>query len=465
MQKSVNDLILANKKAFLIGIGGVGMSGLARILAARGLQVSGSDAKRSKTTSKLEKEGIAVEVGHRGDFKERPDFIVFSSAIQETNPDLLSARASGIPTFHRAEVLSSIINPGISAVVTGTHGKSTTSALTSFLMTEAGLRPTCAVGGEMLNFGSNVVLGHSHFFVVEVDESDRSHLRFSPDVALITGIEAEHLNVYKDFEDLKHSFQCFIEKVQKTGQTIYCADDLGIKEVVKEHPVKATTYGLSATADFCATDIELNGFTSTYDLHERGRKIDTVSLKVPGQHNVVNSLGAIAILRHFGVGYNRLLRPLSEFRGVGRRLEVKLNRPDILVIDDYAHHPTEIVASLSAIQGLRKKMTVFFQPHRFTRTAQFAKEFAQSFYLADRVFVTEIYGAGEENTAQVSSEMICEAVGQNRHPEIQTIKRSEIISFLSSQSTEEETIVFMGAGDIGDIADEFAGQFEGAYLH
>lgn len=463
MRNELTQLIQVGKKAYFVGIGGVGMSGLARVLAGRGLCVSGSDAKRTPTLSQLEKELIDVEVGHRGDFRGRPDFVVISSAISEANQDLVAARALGIPVFHRAEVLAYLTNQAISVAVTGAHGKTTSSALTSYLLTELGLGPTCVVGGEVVNYGSNVILGNPHFFVAEVDESDRSHLLFSPDLALITGLDAEHLNTYKNMASLIRSFAHFVRQVEKTGRVVYCADDPHIASIMRRRGLRAVRYGFSAGVDFLATDLRLSGFQSSYQLIERGEKVGEVELSIPGRHNVANSLGVIALLRTFGLAYDMFLPLLPGFHGVRRRLEVKLTRPELLVIDDYAHHPTEVRASLSALDGLRSKLTVVFQPHRYSRTAQLAGEFSGAFQEADCVVLTDIYGAGEENTERVSVEVVYDAVKKSGHANVQVIRRDHIIEFLSSQMGADETIAFLGAGDIGEVANEFAGRLESVY--
>ena len=459
------DLLSPGKKVFLIGIGGVGMSALARILLSRGLQVSGSDTKRGRMVKRLEEEGIHVLTAHGSSFDERPDWVIYSSAIGKHNPDVTNAVSLGIPMYHRAEVLSFLMNRVISLAITGAHGKTTSAAFTSFLMTQAGLKPTCLVGGEILNFGSNVLMGDPHLFVAEVDESDRTQLHFSPDFALITNLDAEHLDVYRDLTDIKDSFRRFIDQVKTAGRVVYCLDDPHLREITSERPAGAVSFGLSAASDFHARDINLNGFHSNYVLYERGERIEQIQLSIPGIHNVVNSLGVVALLRSFGLRYDQFLRFISEFRGAGRRLEVKLNRKDLLVIDDYAHHPTEVRATLQALQGLGRKTTAIFQPHRFSRTAHLAQEFSQVFRCADRVLLTDIYGAGEENPNQINVRLIYDAVKESGHPDVRMIGRHEIIDFLVAHLDGEGTIAFLGAGDIGEIADDFASRFEDSYSH
>jgi UDP-N-acetylmuramate--alanine ligase len=465
VQKELIRLLEHGRKVFLIGIGGVGMSALARVLAARGLNVSGSDIKKTKNVTKLEAEGIQVVLGHNSSFEERPDCIIFSSAIKKNNPDFKRAEILGIPLLHRAEALSFLTNQVISLAITGAHGKTTSSAFTSFLLTQAGFRPSCLVGGEILNYGSNAVVGNPHLFVAEVDESDRSQLHFSPDFALITNLDAEHLDVYKDLQDIKDSFRRFVHHVKTTGQIIYCLEDPNLKEIISEIPANTVSYGFGPESDFYAEEICLEGFSSRYVLVERGKRIDEVLLKIPGMHNVLNSLGVIALIRSFGASYDQFLKATSEFRGAARRFEVKLNRPNLLVIDDYAHHPTEVKATLKAVRNIGRKTTVVFQPHRFSRTLYLAKEFSRAFESADRVILTDIYSAGEENPAQIDTRLIYDQVKNGGHSDVHVIKRDDIINFLMNHHDGEETVAFLGAGDIGEIADEFASRFEDVYTH
>ena len=282
---------------------------------------------------------------------------------------------------------------------------------------------------------------------------------------MVTNLDTEHLDVYKDLDDIKSSFKTFIEQVKTTGSLIYCLDDQNLKELAADSLRGGISYGLSEAADFHPKDIHLEGFHSSYTLFEKGKQIEQIHLNIPGLHNVLNSLGVIALLRTFGVEYERFLKFLPEFKGAGRRMEVKLNRPELLIIDDYAHHPTEIKATISALKGLGKKVTVVFQPHRFSRTVHLAQEFGPVFEHADRVLLTDIYSAGEQNPNQVQVSVIYDAVKKMKHPDVHMVSRDHIIDFLQSHLEGEQTVAFLGAGDIGEIADEFAGRFENAYSH
>lgn len=458
MRKDLSEFLTAGKKVCFVGIGGVGMSALAQVLKSRGLEVSGSDARESKMTVRLAKTGIKVMIGHQAANVDGVDWIVNSSAIAHDNPEMMRAGELEIPVFHRAEVLSFLMNNAISIAVTGTHGKTTCSAFVGFLARSAGYNPSCLVGGEIRNFKSNVMLGDTHLFIAEVDESDRSQLFYEPDFALLTNLEAEHLDIYKDIEDLKQSFREFVYQVKKTGSVVYCLDDANLKEIVSQVGDAASTvsYGLTSPADYTAKDVLLSGFSSSYTLVEQGKVIGEVNLSIPGRHNVLNSLGVIAVLRRFGLNFDQILPYMNQFTGAGRRLEVKLKREDLVVIDDYAHHPTEVKASLEAVRELDMHTTAVFQPHRYSRTVFLAKDFSNAFRFADRVIITDIYGAGEKNPNQVASDLIYQSVKSIGHPNVQIVPRAAVIDYLIRHRIDRDAVVFLGAGDISELADEFA---------
>src|SRR3989338_1122478 len=461
----LNELIAAGKHVFLVGIGGIGMSALAQVLQGRGLIVSGADKKENRILNRLRASGIDIKIGHSEDNVNQVDFMIYSSAITPFIPEMKRANALGIPIYHRAEVLAHLMNHAISFAITGTHGKTTSSALASFLMRKAGFNPSCLVGGDILNYGTNVLVGDTHFFVSEVDESDRSQLNYKPDYALITNLEAEHLDVYKDLDDLKKSFVEFVSQVKDTGKIVYCEDDPLLREIISHvhSDTKCFSYGITRKAYFYAEDVVLDGFNTHYRLFEKGKAIDRVTLNIPGFHNISNSLGVVALLRAFGLEYEKFLKYLPEFSGARRRLEVKLKRDDFMIVDDYAHHPTEVKAGLRALRAMGMKICVIFQPHRFSRTAFLAEEFGHAFDAADRVILTDIYGAGEENPNQVMSDVIYQHVKGVKHPNVNLVPRNEIIDFLMANKIDHGIVVFMGAGDIGEVAEEFAGLCQNAY--
>ncbi len=457
MSKDLRDFLVTGRRVFFVGIGGMGMSALAQALKARGLDVSGSDEKKTKMTQRLTDAGIRIRIGHLADHVERADFIVRSSAISRENPELIRAQELGIPVFHRAEVLSFLMNHAISIAVTGTHGKTTCAAFASFLFRTAGYRPTCLVGGDIRNFNSNVLLGDSHLLIAEVDESDRSQLFYEPDFALLTNLEAEHLDIYKDIADLKQSFREFVYQVKKTGTIVYCSDDPYLSEIIGQagEGISAVSYGFNPSAVYSAKDLILNGFSSVYTLLENGKAVGEVNLNIPGRHNILNSLGVIALAKKFGIEDEKIMPNLAGFLGASRRLEIKLKRNDLVVIDDYAHHPTEVRASLEAIRELGMFTTAVFQPHRYSRTMSLAKEFSTAFRYADRVLITDIYGAGENNPNHVENNLIYQAVKSIGHPDVQMIAKSDLVEYLIRNRTDREVVAFLGAGDISEVAEEF----------
>lgn len=458
----IQDHIKAGRRVHFIGIGGIGMSGLAKALKHLGLEVSGSDLKAGREVRELEKLGVRVFLGHDMARVRDQDFVVYSSAVTMNNPERREAILRSIPLFHRAEILSVIMNQAISIAVTGTHGKTTTSALISFLMMKAGLNPTCFIGGMALNFGSNAFLGDEHLVVAEVDESDKSHLLYRPDYTVLTNLEEDHLDTYQNIDNLKAAFREFVSNIKSTGRVVYSGHDENLKEIITGIP-NAIAYGLSKKFVFGAENITNEGFKTKFTLYEKGKQAADVALTIPGTHNVLNSLGAIAILRAFGLPLDVLAKSISEFRGVGRRLEIKLDIPQLMVIDDYAHHPTEVEASLRAIRSLGKKTTVIFQPHRYSRTKYLGASFSKAFHLADRLILTDIYGAGEDNSEEVSVKDLYQLVKESNHPDVQMVAKDQIINHLIQDTDLSGAVVFLGAGDITEVANEFARRFDFAH--
>ncbi len=450
----INDVLKPGNRVHFIGIGGIGMSGLAKVLNSIGYQVSGSDAKSSRETRELQALGVPTRIGHDFGQSDVYDFVIYSSAVSMKNPERRGAIMRGVPLFHRAELLSALMNQAISIAVTGTHGKTTTSAMISYVLVKAGIKPTCLLGGRSLDFDSNVHIGDPHLVVAEVDESDRSHLFYQPDYTIITNLEEDHLDVYKNVDDLKSSFMEFVSGLKTTGHLIYCGHDERLKDVARLAET-AISYGLSKEFRFGAEEITFDGFRSKYRLYENGKKGEMITLSVPGRHNVLNSVGAIAVMRVFGLPVSSSARLISEFRGVSRRLEIKADTSKLVVIDDYAHHPTEIIASLQAIRTLKKKITAVFQPHRYSRTHLLCASFAGAFEYADRVILTDIYSAGEENVYDFDVKNLFELMKQ-KHDNVVFVPQNELMGYLSSDTSLDGALAFLGAGDITEIANEFS---------
>lgn len=456
------DLIGSSRHAYLIGIGGVGMSALGRVLKHQGLRVSGSDSKESATTYGLRESGIPVFIGQASIGYSDADLIIYSSAISSEHLELKTARESGLRVYHRAEILSSLLNRARTSIaVTGTHGKTTTSSMISFVLSELGKKPTCLVGGDVVNLGTNTVLGDPNLWVSEVDESDKSHELYAPNYAIITNLEEDHIDNYKNLEDLRSSFERFLSNMRNPGLVVYSADDAGLERLVEESGKPHVSFGFLPSADFSAQNVTFNDFGSQFDLCEAGFFVRRVRLSVPGFHNIANALAATALLTQVGLDVNEIAETIAHFRGARRRLEVKWKSQDgeTMVIDDYAHHPTEVKASLRALRALGKHLTVIFQPHRYSRTQYFFRQFATAFDEADDLILTDIYGAGEPNTANISVKCIYDEMA-GHHQHVQMLEKKKIVEHLMAQAEHKGIFAFLGAGDIGEFADEFANRYK-----
>ena len=455
------DFIRQIKHAYFIGIGGVGMSALARVLKFRGLNVSGSDNKFTRTTQELRDEGIPVHIGQQEIHFQDADLVIYSSAIRPNHLELQTARINGMRVCHRAELLSSILNQAETSVaVTGTHGKTTTSSMISFVLSELGKNPTCLIGGDLLNKGTNALLGDMRFCVAEVDESDKTHELYTPSYAVLTNLEEDHLENYGNFSNLEASFARFMTKVKNPGVLISNADDPALERLTGASGQPKILFGYSPQADFSAGNVCHDSFGSTFDLIEVGFFAARVRINLPGRHNVMNSLAAVTLLLQLGIDLEEIVEVLPRFKGARRRLEVKWRSEDLLVIDDYAHHPTEVQACVASLKKMGDPITVIFQPHRFSRTRYFCKQFAEVLQDVDRVILTEVYSAGEERSLNDGVQMIYENLRQLNHPSVCMLDKEAIVDYLDGKNVPRGIYAFVGAGDIGDVANEFANRFK-----
>ncbi len=456
-----NQVIEKAQRAYLIGIGGVGMSALARVLKHQGLQVAGSDSKESRTTRDLTSAGIPVEIGQSRVGFHNEDLIIYSSAIQPDHVELKAARDSGRTVLHRAQVLSCLLNRARTSVaITGTHGKTTTSSMISYILAETGKNPTCLVGGDVMNLGTNTVLGNPDLWISEVDESDKSHELYAPNYTIITNLEEDHIDNYKDIEDLRSSFRRFFSNAHNPGLLIYCDDDADLRNLVLESGKPNLSFGFSPSADCSAQNIRMNDFGSEFDLCESGLFCLRMKLSVPGLHNISNALAAMTLLIQIGVDPYDAAKALKSFKGARRRLEVKHESREIMIIDDYAHHPTEIRASLRALRHANRKLTVVFQPHRYSRTKYFSRDFGRAFGDADELILTDIYGAGEANADNVSVQCVYDEAVASGHPSVRVLRKDQILKDLAARQGLNGVIAFIGAGDIGELADELANRYK-----
>lgn len=457
MRAVFEDLIGNAKRVYLIGIGGAGMSALARILRHRGLEVAGSDRVESRMTRELAASGITVHLGQKETHFHSGDLVIYSSAIKKDHCELKAAIEANMKVCHRAEILASLFNRSHTSIaVTGTHGKTTTTSMISFLLSELGKNPTCMVGGDLLNLDCNTICGDPDLWVSEVDESDQTHELFAPHYGIVTNLEEDHMDHYRDLEALKNSFATFISNFRNPGLVIYPSEDPALRELVSQSGKPSLTFGFNDQADFSARQIQATHYGSQFELWEAGLFVASVRLSIPGRHNIANALAAFATLIQLGLEPGNMAPVLERFRGARRRLEVKWRSPKISVIDDYAHHPTEVRASIQALRSLGEPLTIVFQPHRYSRTLHLYREFAHAFDDADQLILTDIYGAGEPNPDNVNVRLIYNEVRENGFQAVEVIEKNKIIANLLNRSGLRGVVAFLGAGDIGEVADEFA---------
>jgi UDP-N-acetylmuramate--alanine ligase len=448
-------------KIHMIGIGGAGMSGVAEVLKSRGHTVTGSDLKESPYTRRLREAGITIYIGHAAGQVGDADQVVISTAIPKTNPELLEARRRSIPVIPRAAALASILEGAHSIAVAGTHGKTTTTSMTAHALKALGENPTALVGGELNDIGSNVAFGRADLVVAEADESDRSLLQLRPQAAIVTNVEFDHPDFYASLDDVVDTFSKFVASLPADGHLVVCAEDPSCPRLITEAPCPATTYGLSA-GDLRAEILTPN----TYVLSEDGQKRGTVELGVYGRHNVLNSLAAAGIARWLGHDACEAARTLKDFGGVRRRFQLKGERSQVRVVDDYAHHPTELSATLEAARATMTpggRLIAVFQPHRYSRTRKLYREFGEAFTSADAVLVTEVYGAGEMPQPGVNGKLVVDALCETRnHPDVYYIpQQDDIPRVLRDVSERGDVVLTLGAGDISRAGEELLDLLEG----
>ena len=441
-----------------VGIGGIGMSGIAEVLLNLGYTVSGSDLHRSPVTERLAKLGARISEGHRPDNLGDAQVVVTSTAVPPDNPEVLEAHSRKIAVIPRAEMLAELMRLKYGIAVAGAHGKTTTTSMIASVLADARLDPTFVVGGRINQAGTNARLGKSEFIVVEADESDRSFLLLAPVIAVVTNIDREHLDHYRDLADIQEAFVTFLNKVPFYGACILCADDANAMAIAPRLHRRVTTYGTSAAADLVATDIKLKGWKSSFCVRAGDHDLGRFRLNLAGLHNVRNALATLAVGRELNVPLEKLRRGLGRFTGVGRRFEVKASAGGVTLIDDYGHHPSEIRATLEAARGCGfKRLVVFFQPHRYTRTKHLWEEFLHCFDLADVLVLTEIYPASEKPIEGITGRALADAIaaaGHRRvefHAEMTAAKEAVLLNLRAG-----DALMTLGAGSIWKAAEELA---------
>ena len=441
------------------------MSGIAEILLDQGFNVSGSDRALSDVTERLQNLGAVIFEGHRAsNITNDVDTVVYSSAVQPENEEVVEAQRRKIPLVRRAEMLAEVMRLKYGIGIAGTHGKTTTTSMTSLVLMEGGLDPTVIVGGKLSGLGgTNARLGRGEFIVVEADEFDRSFLSISPTIAVLTTLETDHLDCYRDLEDIKSAFVQFANKVPFYGFVVLCLDEPALLDIMPNlSKKKIITYGLNPQADVQAVDIRHKNNTTTYTLIRADKELVAITLQVPGKHNVQNSLGAIAVGLELGVPFEKIKVGIEKFTGVYRRWEKKGELNGISVYDDYAHHPTECRATLSGVKaGWRRRVVCVFQPHLYSRTRDFYEDFGKSFLLSDVLVVTDVYPAREEPIQGITGELIVNAAKQFGHKDAHYVPdKKQIPSFLRTVVKDGDIVITMGAGDIWKYGEEFLKQVQ-----
>lgn len=447
-----------------VGVGGSGMSGIAELLANLGYAVTGSDEHRSATTDRLAGLGVTVNIGHSADHIDEADVVVISSAVRRTNPEVVEATRRGIPVIPRAEMLAELMRIRQAIAVAGAHGKTTTTSMIALALERAGLDPTAVIGGKLSAFGSNARLGRGELMVVEADESDRSFLKLYPMVAVITNIDYEHLENYGGFDDLRQAFVDFANRVPFYGSVVCCADDAEVARVIGKITRRVTTYGLSDSADITAQDVVLGPMSvSATVLHRQHQREDRpttltplgrLELQVPGHHNLLNALAAIAVGVEIGVPFEKLAPGLREFRGADRRFDVKGEPNGVLVVDDYGHHPTEIAAVLAAARTMHRRVIVAFQPHRFSRTKALLDAFGPSLSGADHVVLTDIYAAGEDPIPGITLTALADHMRPQLGTKLEVVPSlADVAPALARRARPGDMVITLGAGSIASVVE------------
>lgn len=447
------------KNIHFVGIGGIGMSGIAEVLHNMGFGITGSDVSDGANVERLRTAGIKIYIGHRAENIDGADVIVYSSAVKEDNPELIKAREEYLPVIQRGEMLAELMRMKFSVGVAGSHGKTTTTSMISEVLAAAGYDPTSIIGGRLNSISSNAHLGKSSIMVAEADESDRSFLMLFPSIAVVTNIDYEHMENYSGFADVQESFTRYVNRVPFYGCAVVCLDDSRVSDIIPHIEKRFVTYGIKAQADVRAANIVKDGFSVSYDVEAKGAILGRVTVNLPGDHIVLNSLATVAVALEMHVPFSVISAALEKFGGVQRRMTVRYKDASTIVIDDYGHHPTEIAATLKAVREAvgNYKICAVFQPHRYSRTQNLMQEFAKCFFDADYLFVADIYPASEKPIEGVTSEALVSEIKKHGFKSVQYVKSSaDIFEKLTEIGYNETVVITMGAGSITQLSHEIA---------
>ena len=440
-----------------VGIGGIGMSGIAEILVNLGYRVSGSDQKRTETIERLERLGAKVFTGHRAENVEGVHVVVYSSAVPRDNVELQTARQRQVPTIERAEMLAELMRLKYGIAVAGTHGKTTTTSMVGAVLAEGRYDPTIVVGGRVTNLGSNARLGQGEYLVAEADESDGSFLKLAPTIAVVTTIDAEHLDHYGSLDAIRAAFLTFVNKVPFYGAVVLCLDQPNIQMLLPHVEKRIITYGLESGADLVARRLQLHGMTSRFDVFHHGELLGECVLQIPGRHNVLNALAAIGVGLDLEIPFATISAALAGFAGVQRRFQVRGTAAGVTVVDDYGHHPAEIRATLAAAKaGFDCRVVTVFQPHRYSRTLHLRQEFLTAFNQADVLVVMDIYPAGEAPIPGVSAADLADGIRAHGHRNVTYLgnDRARIVDHVCEISRPGDLVLTLGAGDVSQLASD-----------
>lgn len=444
--------MLDNIKHFhFVGIGGSGMSAIAKVLLEKGYLVSGSDMSASEMTQKLAKLGAKIFTEHRAENIGGAEALVVSTAISASNPEIIAANEAKVPVYHRSDLVAALMKKREGIAVAGAHGKTTTTSMIALLLEHAGLDPAVIIGGELDYIKGNAKWGAGRFLVAEADESDGSFLKFSPRISIVTNIENDHMDYYKTMDNVLQAFRTFLQKLSpENGLAVVCLDNEYVREMLPEIKARALTYGLQPGAEFTAENLRVNGAQTLYDVCRRGEKIGTIRLNVPGEHNVLNSLAAVIVALESGLSIEQIADGMTHFYGAKRRFQTKARLNGVWIVDDYAHHPTEIISTLAAARQTKpKRLICTFQPHRYSRTQLLLQEFGGAFENCDVVVLTEIYAAGEAPRDGISGETLRREVERQLKRQVVYVpEREKIARYLAETVESGDLVITMGAGDI-----------------
>ncbi|KEO77803.1 UDP-N-acetylmuramate--alanine ligase [Paenibacillus polymyxa] len=457
-------MLITSEHVHFIGIGGYGMSAIARVMLEMGYTVTGSDVASQELTEKLAAKGAKIYIGHTPEHIAGADIVVYSTALSRDNVERVAAEELNIPTLHRSQMLARLLNERKGIAVAGAHGKTTTSSMIALVMERCNVDPTYIIGGEITNLGTNAKAGKSEFVVAEADESDGSFLQYHPWQGIVTNIEADHLENYDgDFNRLKSAYVQFLSQIRPDGAAIVCADDQNIREMLPQLQTRVITYGVQYEADYMATDIQLGDRRLSFTMNRKGTALGTIELSVPGKHNMYNAMATVISCLEAGIPFDQIAATIVEFHGAKRRFQVLGESNDILIIDDYAHHPTEIEATISAARATGKRIIAVFQPQRYSRTFFLLDAFSRAFSEANEVIITDIYSpAGEKQIEGVHSSKLVDLIVQNSNANAIYLPTKEaVIEELKDRLQPGDLVLTMGAGDIWKAGDALARHLRG----